>query len=79
MSPTPKTSEWQKALVAASLEKFATTLRADFRFAPLNTLLLVAIFVIGLVVHLSLYAFTMNAVVLCLGSALVLAVLLRLS
>ena len=79
MSPTSKTSEWQKALVAASLEKFATTLRADFRFAPLNALLLVAIFVIGLVVHLSLYDFTMNAVVLCLGSALALAVLLRLS
>ena len=79
MSPTSKTSEWQKALVAASLEKFATTLRADFRFAPLNALLLVAIFVIGLVVHLSLYDFTMDAVVLCLGSALALAVLLRLS
>ena len=79
MSPASKTSEWHKAIVAASLEKFATTLRADFRFAPLNGLLLVAIFVIGLVVHLSLYAYTMDAVVLCLGSALALAVLLRLS
>jgi len=79
MSPASKTSEWQKALVAASLEKFATTLRADFRFAPLNALLLVAVFVIGLVVHLALYSFTIDAVVLCLGSALALAVLLRLS
>lgn len=79
MSPASKTSEWQKALVAASLEKFATTLRADFRFAPLNALLLVAIIVLGLVVHLAVYSFTINAVVLCLGSALALAVLLRLS
>lgn len=77
MSPTSKGSEWQKTLVALSLEKFATTLRADFRFAPLNALLLVAIFVIGLVVHISVYSFTWQAVVLSLGSALVLAVLLK--
>ena len=43
-----------------SLEKFATTLRADFRFAPLNVLLLVAIFVIGLVVHLIVHAFSVQ-------------------
>jgi len=61
-----------------SFERFATTLRADFRFAPLNVLLLVAIFVIGLVVHLLVYSFSVEAVVLCLGSALVLAVLVRL-
>ena len=79
MSRTSKSAELRKALVALSLEKFATTLRADFRFAPLNVLLLVAIFVTGLVVHLAVYAFTVEAVVLCLGSALALAVLLRLS
>ncbi|NQT14475.1 MAG: slipin family protein [Planctomycetes bacterium] len=77
MSPVSKGSEWQKTLVALSLEKFATTLRADFRFAPLNALLLVAIFVIGLVVHIAVYSFTWQAVVLSLGSALVLAVLLK--
>lgn len=77
MSPTSRGSELQKTLVALSLEKFATTLRADFRFAPLNALLLVAIFVIGLVVHIAVYSFTWQAVVLCLGSALVLAVLLK--
>jgi len=77
MSPTSKGSELQKTLVALSLEKFATTLRADFRFAPLNALLLVALFVIGLVVHITVYSFTWQAVVLCLGSALVLAVLLK--
>ena len=32
-----------KALVDLSLEKFAASSRADFRFAPLNALLLVAI------------------------------------
>ena len=63
--------------MALSLEKFATTLRADFRFAPLNALLLVAIFVIGLVVHLANRTRSRwQAVVLCLGSALALAVLL---
>lgn len=62
-----------------SLEQFATTMRADFRFAPLNVLILVAIFVAGLVVHLQMYDFSTEAVALCLGSALALAVCLRLS
>ena len=62
-----------------SFERFATGLRADFRFAPLNVLLLVMIFVAGLVVHLNLYTFSVDAVGLALGSALVLAILLRLS
>ena len=60
-----------------ALERFATTARADFRFAPLNALLLVAIFVLGLAVHLSFYSFGVEAVALALGSALVLAVLLH--
>jgi regulator of protease activity HflC (stomatin/prohibitin superfamily) len=77
MSPSSKPSELHKTVMALSLEKFATTLRADFRFAPLNVLLLVAIFVAGLTVHLAVYPFSVAAVALCLGSALVLAVLLR--
>jgi hypothetical protein len=60
-------------------DSFATTLRADYRFAPLNALLLVTIFVIGLVVHLSLYSFNPAAVLLFMGSALALAVILRLT
>jgi hypothetical protein len=79
VSQISKSTELRKAIVGFSLEKFATTSRADFRFAPLNVLLLVAIFVIGLVVHLARYPFSVEAVVLCLGSALGLAVLLRLS
>jgi hypothetical protein len=61
------------------LDQFATTLRADFRFGPLNALLLIAIFVAGLVVHLSLYTFTAKAVLLFMGSGLVLAMILRVS
>jgi hypothetical protein len=71
-------SDLGKALGSLSLEeRFATTLRADFRFAPLNVLLLVSIFVIGLVVHLQRYNYSWEAVALALGSALALAVLLR--
>ncbi len=62
-----------------SFERFATGLRADFRFAPVNVLLLVVIFVAGLIVHLNTYEFSVDAVGLALGSALVLAILLRLT
>ena len=41
-----------KQLLGLSLERFAASARADFRFAPLNALLLVVIFVAGLAVHL---------------------------
>ncbi len=61
------------------LDQFATSLRADFRFAPLNALLLIAVFVLGLMVHLNIHAFSAKAVLLFLGSGLALAVILRLS
>jgi regulator of protease activity HflC (stomatin/prohibitin superfamily) len=54
-------------------------MRADFRFAPLNVLLLIAVFVVGLVVHLALYGFDVDAVVLFIGSALALSGILRLT
>jgi regulator of protease activity HflC (stomatin/prohibitin superfamily) len=73
-----KVQRIQKATFGERLDKSATTLRADFRFAPLNILALVAIFVIGLVVHLSLYSFSPTAVLLFIGSALSLAVIFRL-
>jgi regulator of protease activity HflC (stomatin/prohibitin superfamily) len=78
MTQLNKSYEMGKTLTALSLEKFATTLRADFRFSPLNVALLVAIFVLGLIVHLQRYSFSATAVGLCLGSALALALLLRL-
>ncbi len=62
-----------------SMERFATTSRADFRFAPLNALLLVMMSVVGLVTHTLVHGFSAIAVFLALGSALTLAVLLRLA
>jgi len=79
MNGRSKSPDVRKTLAVFSPEVFATTLRADFRFAPLNVLLLVVLFVIGLVVHLARYSFSVEAVALCLGSALGLALLLRLS
>jgi hypothetical protein len=67
------------SLPGFSLDKFATSMRADFRFAPLNVLLLVAFFVIGLVIHLIMYGFSVDAVVLFLGSALMLGGLIRMA
>ncbi len=64
---------------AISLERFAMSSRADFRFAPLNALLLVAIFVIGLTVHLNVHEFTIEAVYISIGSALGLTILIRLT
>ncbi len=72
-------SDIGRAMSGFSLERFATTARADFRFAPLNVLILVAIYVAGLVVHLTLFSFTVEAVALSLGSALCLAVMIRIS
>jgi len=68
-----------RELLGFSLERFATGSRADFRFAPINAFLLVMIFVTGLVVHLTLHPFSVEAVALSLGSALVLAILVRLT
>ena len=62
-----------------SMERFATTSRADFRFAPLNALLLVMMSVVGLVTHTLVHGFSAIAVFLVLGSALTLAVFLRLA
>jgi regulator of protease activity HflC (stomatin/prohibitin superfamily) len=79
MKTATKSTAFAKSALEFSLERFATTTRADFRFAPLNALLLVGIFVIGLIVHLILHPFSVEAVVLFLGSALALACLVRLS
>ncbi|MFQ5599577.1 MAG: slipin family protein [Candidatus Krumholzibacteriia bacterium] len=79
MRSESKTGAMGKALPGFSLEKFALTMRADYRFAPVNVLMLVAIFLIGLTVHLNLHPFSVQAVVLSLGSALALSALLRLT
>jgi len=68
-----------KGLCEISLEKFATGMRADYRFAPLNVLLLVGLFTLGLAGHLHRYGYDLQVVVLFIGSALGLALLLRVS
>jgi regulator of protease activity HflC (stomatin/prohibitin superfamily) len=54
-------------------------MRADFRFAPLNVLLLIAVSVAGLIVHLAVHGFSVDAVLLFLVSALILAAMIRLT
>jgi regulator of protease activity HflC (stomatin/prohibitin superfamily) len=78
MKSTTAKTRGTTSLVEFSLERFAASARADFRFAPLNALMLVVFFVIGLFLHLSIYPFSVYAVGLCLGSALFLALGLRL-
>ena len=48
----------------------------DFRFAPQNCFLLVILILAGLGLHLTFYSFSVEAVCLAIGSALVLSVLL---
>ncbi len=77
MTHTPTRTETSGTRWRPSIERFATTTRADLRFAPLNVFLLIAIFAAGLAVHLNLHPFSVEAVVLGLGSALVLAICIR--
>jgi regulator of protease activity HflC (stomatin/prohibitin superfamily) len=79
MSRLTKKADLGKSLLGLSLERFATTMRADFRFAPLNALLIVGIFVLGLVIHLTQHPLRVEAVVIALGSALCLALLIRMT
>ncbi|MFH0983149.1 MAG: slipin family protein [Planctomycetota bacterium] len=62
-----------------SLEAFATTFRADYRFAPFNVLLLVALMLLGLIVHVVAYDFSVEAVVYAVAAALVLAGIIRMA
>ncbi|HUU85102.1 MAG TPA: slipin family protein [Phycisphaerae bacterium] len=62
-----------------SLERFSITSRADYRFSPFNALLLVAFMLIGLIVHVMLYEFSVVAVVYTIAAALVLAGMFRLT
>jgi len=77
MTRKPEPPAATRGLVGFSVERFATTARADLRFAPLNVFLLVAVFAVGLAVHLAVHEFSGTAVGLALGSALCLAVCLR--
>jgi regulator of protease activity HflC (stomatin/prohibitin superfamily) len=60
------------------LERFATSFRADFRFAPLNIMILVMLCLLGLVIHLAVYPFRLEAVITMIGAAIGLQVAFRL-
>ena len=61
-----------------ALERFATSFRADFRFAPLNIMILVGMCLLGLVIHLAVYPFRLEAVITMIGVAIGLAIVFRL-
>ena len=61
----------------AALEQFATSFHADFRFGPLNIMILLALCLLGMVVHSMVFAFDLEVMVTVIGVALGLAVLLR--
>ena len=61
-----------------ALERFATSFRADYRFAPLNIMMLVGICLLGLVIHLAVSPFNLDAVITMIGTAVVLATVFRL-
>jgi regulator of protease activity HflC (stomatin/prohibitin superfamily) len=62
-----------------ALERFATSFRADFRFGPLNIMILVSICLIGLFAHFALHPFTIDAVITMVAIALGMSTLLRVS
>ncbi len=62
-----------------SLDKFSSGFRADFRFGPLNIMILISICFAGLFAQLAIYPFRLSAVITMITTALVLAGLYRLT
>jgi regulator of protease activity HflC (stomatin/prohibitin superfamily) len=60
-----------------SFEAFSATARADYRFAPFNIVLLVALMLVGLIAHVTWHRFSVEAVVYTIAAALVLAGVFR--
>ncbi len=71
-------AESRVTILTRSLERFAATARADYRFAPLNASLLLAVMLAGLVVHVVVYEFGVVLAAYAIIAALVLAALFRL-
>ena len=61
-----------------ALERFATSFRADYRFAPLNIMILVVVCLAGLSIHLAVFPFRLEVVITMVGVALGLAMAFRL-
>jgi regulator of protease activity HflC (stomatin/prohibitin superfamily) len=62
---------------AEALERFSVTFAADYRFGPLNILILLLLCLAGLAVHLATHAFSLGVVIDVLAVALTVAFLLR--
>jgi len=60
-----------------SLERFATSFQADYRFGPLNIAMLVMLCLAGLVTHLTVYPFRLDTVITMMGIALGMGMMLR--
>ncbi len=67
----------ERGLSLGSLEQFATSFHADFRFAPLNIMLLLGISLVGLVIQLRVYGYSLPVVLTFGGTALGLAIFYR--
>jgi regulator of protease activity HflC (stomatin/prohibitin superfamily) len=63
----------------AALEQFATSFHADFRFGPLNVMILIGLCLVGLAAHSAVYTFDIEVMVTVIGVALGLALILRVS
>ena len=61
----------------SALERFATSFHADFRFGPLNILLLVGLCFAGLALHLWRHPFELQTVITMISAAIGLGVLIR--
>jgi regulator of protease activity HflC (stomatin/prohibitin superfamily) len=62
-----------------ALDRFATSFRADYRFAPLNIMIVIVICLAGLVAHLVVYPFHLETVIMMVGIAIGLAMVFRIA
>jgi len=61
----------------SALERFSTTFIADFRFGPLNIMILVCVCLVGLIVHVNVYPFRIESVITMISAALGMSVVFR--
>lgn len=66
-----------KNLSLGALERFAISFRADFRFGPLNIVVMVVMCLVGLGLHLAIYPFRLQVVVSMVVGAIIMALVLR--
>ncbi len=69
----------KSASTLKALERFATTFMADFRFGPLNIVVLVLVSLIGLTIHLNLHEYNIEVVLTIIAFSLGMAICFRLA